>query len=135
MSQTLTGSCCCEKVKFTVEDNFKRFFFCHCTQCQKMSGSAHAANLFTDLDNIHWLSGQDDIKYYRHHERAFSQAFCTECGSTVPYTSSNGKLLVVPAGSLNEEPSITLNAQIFCDEQTEWHKNGLEAEKVSGFPK
>ncbi|MFT5722695.1 MAG: hypothetical protein ACI9W6_003030, partial [Motiliproteus sp.] len=48
--------------------------------------------------------------------------------------SKSGKSLIVPAGSLNEEPSKELDAQIFCAEQTEWHKAGIDVAKVSDFP-
>ncbi|MCA4700072.1 GFA family protein [Aeromonas hydrophila] len=62
-----------------------------------------------------------------------SQDFCADCGSGLPFRSQSGKFLIVPAGSLNEEPSKTVDAQIFCSEQTEWHKSGLKAVKLEGF--
>ena len=36
-------------------------------------------------------------------------------------------LLVVPAGSLDDEPTKTPDARIYCSEQAEWHKRGLMA--------
>ena len=59
--------------------------------------------------------------------------FCVECGSGLPFLSQSGKYLIVPAGSLDGEPSKKLDAQIFCSEQTEWHKVGLASIKVDGF--
>jgi hypothetical protein len=135
MATIITGGCCCGDVTFTVEDNFSDFFFCHCEQCRKLTGSAHASNLFTSPDNINWLSTIEKIKRYDHPERAFSQAFCANCGSGLPFLTQSGESLIVPAGSLNEEPSKLLDAQIFCAEQTKWHKNGLSVtNKVPGFP-
>ncbi|MDB4837181.1 GFA family protein [Marinomonas sp.] len=134
MIKQMSGGCCCGEVLFTLEDDFSRFYFCHCEQCRKLSGSAHAANLFTSSDNIKWRKGFDSVKRYDHPERSFSKAFCNECGSGLPYVSSNGEFLIVPAGSLNEEPSKRLDAQIFCTEQTDWHREGLQASKVPGFP-
>jgi len=135
MAKTITGGCCCGDITFTVEDNFSNFFFCHCEQCRKLTGSAHASNLFTTTDNINWLSGKEKIKRYDDPERTFSQAFCQNCGSGLPYLTQSGKSLIVPAGSLNAEPAKGLDAQIFCAEQTQWHKTGLSvANKVAGFP-
>ncbi|CAM3536005.1 Glutathione-dependent formaldehyde-activating enzyme [Vibrio aerogenes CECT 7868] len=134
MTKTLTGGCCCGKVSFSVKDQFNHFFFCHCQQCRQMTGSAHASNLFTSVDNIVWESGTGFIKCFSHPERNFSKAFCTECGSALPYVSSSGKSLIVPAGSLNEEPSKPVDAQIFCAEQAGWHLDGLSAKKMPGFP-
>lgn len=135
MTSLITGSCCCGDVAFTVEDNFSEFFFCHCEQCRKLTGTAHAANLFTSPDNINWTHGKEKIKRYDHQERSFSKAFCENCGSGLPFLTQSGKSLIVPAGSLNEEPSKKLDAQMFCAEQAEWHKIGANVAKFSGFPK
>lgn len=135
MVNIISGSCCCGDVEFTLEDNFSNFFFCHCEQCRKLTGTAHASNLFTSPDNINWVNGADKIKRYDHPKRSFSKAFCENCGSGLPFLSLSGKSLIVPAGSLNGEPSIKLDAQIFCSEQAEWHKNGVQVAKVSHFPK
>ncbi|MDC5806238.1 GFA family protein [Vibrio europaeus] len=89
----------------------------------------------TSPSNIQWTKGEDKIKRFDHPTRSFSKAFCIECGSGLPYLSQSGKFLIVPAGSLNEEPSKELDAQIFCSEQTHWHKAGLQADQMLGFPK
>lgn len=134
MSKVLTGGCCCGNVSFTVIDDFSRFYFCHCDQCRKFSGSAYASNLFTDPDNINWLKGLEHIKRFDYPERTFSNAFCTECGSVVPYLTQSGKALIVPAGSLNQEPSKQLDAKIFCAEQATWQKTEINAAEFLGFP-
>ncbi|MFT5722637.1 MAG: hypothetical protein ACI9W6_002970, partial [Motiliproteus sp.] len=125
----ISGGCCCGEVTFSLEDNFSNFYFCHCQQCRKLTGTAYASNLFTSPDNISWTKGIDKTIRYDHPERSFSKAFCSKCGSGLPFVSKSGKSLIVPAGSLNEEPSKELDAQIFCAEQTEWHKAGIDVAK------
>ncbi|WP_448549604.1 GFA family protein [Thalassotalea fusca] len=134
MNNYLTGGCCCGKVSFSLQDHFSHFYFCHCEQCKKLTGSAHASNLFTSPENITWLQGQQFTKRYDHPERSFSQVFCVECGSGLPFLSQSEKFLIVPAGSLNEEPSKSVDAQIFCAEQAKWHSDGINQHKVAGFP-
>ncbi|MGB2742220.1 MAG: GFA family protein [Cognaticolwellia sp.] len=134
MTNIITGSCCCGDVAFTLEDNFNKFFFCHCEQCRKLTGTAHASNLFTSPTNINWVHGIDKIKRYDHQERSFSKAFCENCGSGLPFISQSGKSLIVPAGSLDNEPSKVLDAQIFCSEQAEWHNIGVTVAKTASFP-
>ncbi|MDW6004318.1 GFA family protein [Vibrio mangrovi] len=131
---TITGQCCCGAVRFTVKDSFSRFFFCHCEQCRRMTGSAHASNLFTEPENITWTQGVEQTTRYEHPERSFTQVFCSTCGSGLPYVNSSGKYLIVPAGSLDSEPSKAVDARIFCQEQTSWHKEGLSAKIFDGFP-
>ena len=135
MSKEITGGCFCGNVTFKLEDDFAKFFFCHCEQCRKLTGSAHASNLFTSTANIEWTQGEEKTRRYDHPTLSFSKVFCENCGSGLPYVSQRGNFLVVPAGSLNEEPSKKPDAQVFCEEQAEWHKSGLQAAKVEGFPK
>jgi len=106
---------------------------CHCTQCQKATGSAHASNLFSIPQNLDWLEGESLVKRFDLPDRALSKAFCTECGSGVPYVSRASGLWVVPAGSLDGEPSMTPMANIFWPERGSWYEAGLEAPRFEKF--
>lgn len=123
----LTGNCLCRAVRFEVVDDFYRFQLCHCAQCQKVTGTAHAANLLTDPVNITWLAGTDEIVRYDAEGRRLSSAFCRTCGSPVPFLSLSGDVLVVPAGSLNGRPSIPPGAHTFWPERAEWYDDALAA--------
>ena len=104
MTDKLSGSCLCGKMVFELEDAFDEFHLCHCQQCQKASGSAHVAHLFTRADNINWLQGQEHLAQYDVPNRAISNAFCQSCGSPMPYVSLASGKLVVPAGALPHWP-------------------------------
>tara|TARA_R110000868_G_scaffold321732_2_gene582722 strand:+ start:120 stop:524 length:405 start_codon:yes stop_codon:yes gene_type:complete len=134
MDKTLHGGCLCGKVTFALNNNFKKFYFCHCKQCQQLTGSAFAANLFTSPDNLQWLSGDTDIQRYEHPARDFSKAFCCHCGSALPIVTKNGRALLVPAGSITGEPSLMPQANIFRGEEACWLAAGTEAESVEAFP-
>lgn len=134
MSKQLTGECLCGNIKFSVVDSFKAFYQCHCKQCQQLTGTAFASNLFTQPDNIEWLSGQEKVTHYEHASKEFSKSFCTQCGSAVPFVNKTKTSLIVPAGSLNELPDIQPQANIFTSEEACWLKPGQQAEKFSGFP-
>ena len=134
MSKTL-GSCLCGKVTFECENDFQQFHLCHCIQCQKTTGSAHASNLFTKPDNIKWLSGFDLVKRFDLPNRQISKSFCTQCGCGVPFTTHSGKALIVPAGCLDTIPAIDPQDNIFCDEKAPWYDKALSAKKYAKFPK
>lgn len=63
--QTLRGSCLCGDVTFAVDRTFDKMFMCSCDQCRQITGSAFAANLFTDNAGFNWLSGEDNIATYQ----------------------------------------------------------------------
>jgi len=130
----VSGSCLCGKVTFVSNNNFEQFHLCHCIQCQKTTGSAHASNLFTKPDNITWLSGYESVKRFDVPGRAISKAFCTECGCGVPYLSGSGKALVIPAGCLDDIPEIDPQDNIFCSEKAPWYDKAISAKSYDRFP-
>lgn len=134
MKDKLKGACLCGSVTFRVASDFRAFFQCHCKQCQQLSGSAFAANLFTRPDNIEWLSGEEHVIRYQHPTRTFANAFCRICGASVPYLVDNGKSLIVPAGSLVDDLSIVPQANLFRSEQACWLQGGLQARNFDRFP-
>lgn len=125
MIQIHNGSCLCDQVKFEIEGDFDSFFLCHCKYCQKDTGSAHAANLFTTTAKLKWVTGEDQIKTFNLTSTRHVKSFCMECGSAVPSHQMEGKILVVPAGSLNSVIKIVPNAHIFYSSKASWDE-GLE---------
>ncbi len=134
MTKLLSGGCLCGDVTFRLKDSFKAFYQCHCKQCQQLTGSAFASNLFTEPDNVEWLSGEDNISAYEHPQREFSKSFCKHCGSAVPFLNKSKSSLIVPAGCLDELPALEPQANIFTDEQASWLKPGACAKNYPGFP-
>ena len=132
---TITGTCLCGAVRFEVDDNFEHLNLCHCKQCQRATGSAHASNLFTEPDNIRWTQGSEFVKRFDVPGRSISNAFCTECGSGLPYVSKTGKSLIVQAGALDEPvTSSPTMRNIFWSERAHWYDAGVLAGHYDGFP-
>lgn len=132
---SIAGSCLCGTVKTTVNGPFQRFYQCYCDRCQKKTGSAFASLIFTNPESIEWHSGQSSVKRYDLPNAVrFSNSFCTECGSQVPYLSRDGVALVIPAGYLDEDPGITPQANIFWDEKSCWYEQGQMASQFSRYP-
>lgn len=113
------GSCLCGTVSFEVKGDFDSFYLCHCRHCQKDTGSAHAANLFSQSANLVWRSGADAVTSYTLPGTRHSKSFCKLCGSALPNTQVPG-LLVVPAGCLNTEISMAPTAHIFSSSRAAW---------------
>jgi len=133
--KTLHGSCLCGKITSNMKDNFQRFYQCYCDRCQKKTGSAFASLIFTAPDNIEWLSGEHLAKRFNLPDAVrFSNNFCTECGSQVPYLSRDGSMLTVPAGYLNDAPTLTPQANIFCEEKSSWYNEGQNAPSYDQYP-
>ena len=134
MSLRKTGSCLCQEVSFEIEGEFDSFFLCHCKYCQKDTGSAHAAALFSTTAQLNWLSGESNIKVFDLPSTRHKKSFCSNCGSALPNLQMDGQLVVVPAGSLDVEVSIKPNAHIFVSSKANWDEQLADIPQVDKFP-
>lgn len=119
-----TGSCLCGTVRFVVTGSFDSFFLCHCHYCQKDTGSAHAANLFSRSATLSWQVGEEVVTSFTLPGTRHSKRFCQLCGSALPGADGDGTL-VVPAGSLDSAVTFPPVAHLFTASKAEWD-NKLE---------
>jgi hypothetical protein len=115
------GSCLCGAVTFEVSPPFQRMIHCHCSRCRKGTGTGHATNLTTNPDQLRWLTGEDSItRYDLPTAKSFGKWFCSHCGSPVPRLTRNGKIIVIPAGSLDTAPPLSPTDHIFWASRAPW---------------
>jgi len=135
MDKTVKGGCLCGRVQYQVRGPFDTFHLCHCSQCRRSTGTAHAANIFTTEDRLEWICGEELIKRFIPDEAdVIGKSFCSHCGSLVPYTSIHSGRLIIPAGSLNEHPGIDPQDNIFWSDRADWYDAGLTAQRVPQDP-
>lgn len=91
--------------RYELSGGIQSFFLCHCTRCQKDTGSDHAANLFAKASEITWLYGESDFKTYQHPNSIHVKIFCKKCESKLPMIDESINSVVVPAGSLDSVPN------------------------------
>ncbi|NVK43371.1 MAG: GFA family protein [Oceanospirillaceae bacterium] len=127
MTDIIHGHCLCGAVTFEIQGPFKRFILCHCSRCQRASGSAHVSNLFCKPDQLKWLGGEDQVRRFDlTGADRFGKSFCTNCGSPLPHVGKDGSYLLVPAGSLDDDPGLRPQAHIFCANRAVWDDDSLE---------
>ncbi|MEM9279199.1 MAG: GFA family protein [Pseudomonadota bacterium] len=134
MDDIIFGGCLCGAVEYSIKNEFRFLLFCHCRQCRQISSSAHASNLFSAPDSLTWIKGEALVKCFRHPSRSLAKAFCTVCGSGLPYVTRNGSTAIVPAGSLHSEPRVSKAAKVFLSEQTDWAPSNIKFEEFDRFP-
>jgi len=134
MTTSYKGSCLCGAVQFTVTGDFQSFFLCHCQHCQKDTGSAHAANLFSTSATLKWDRGAEQVKVFNLPNSRHCKSFCRECGSALPTRQMDGQLLVVPAGSLDNSLSMRPNAHLFMASKADWDHDLESVTKLDGLP-
>lgn len=85
MSAVLEGGCLCGKVRFQALQAPLRTLVCHCTFCQRMTGSSFYAESLFAVDAVAFNAGE--IRRYEHSSDGSGKKvyveFCPSCGTTV----------------------------------------------------
>ena len=117
-----TGGCFCNTVSYEITGNSGIFQYCHCSRCRKFTGSAFAANILVSPKDFKWLGGEEFVGRYEPEDtKNFATSFCKKCGSSLPWLVKTGRVVVVPAGTLNEDPKIKPVQNIFCGSRATWY--------------
>jgi len=121
------GSCLCRAVGYEARLPFAKFVNCHCSRCRKASGSAFAANAYVLPDAFRWTRGESlVIRYDLPEARSFASAFCGSCGSPVPHSTRSGREIVIPAGSLDDDPSVKPSTNVHWSSRASWSLQSSE---------
>ena len=52
MTKSYLGGCQCGRVRYTLTQDPVRLYACHCTECQRQSGSAFSMTMLVNEDGI-----------------------------------------------------------------------------------
>jgi hypothetical protein len=130
MTDVVNGSCLCGEVAYQLSGPLRSFKYCHCSRCRKVTGSAHAANLYVNLNQFTLVKGEALYgRYELEGAEFYATGFCKQCGSNLPWLTQTGQKMIIPAGSLDDEIEVTPSQNIFCGSQVNWYVD------VSSIPK
>jgi hypothetical protein len=130
----LTGSCLCGGAKYSIEAEVRDFYYCHCSQCRKITGSNCAANILVKRVEVTW-AGDEHLRRYDVPGRSFTKVFCTTCGSGLPFLNATGDSLIIPAGSLDVPAPMNPIEHIFWADKADWDTTQPLLPVSDGFPK
>jgi hypothetical protein len=104
MSETRSGGCVCGAVRFTVAGEPLRVTLCHCTWCQRRTGTAFGTEVVYAGAQV-TLTGEP--AQYRHHSdesgRWLDLEFCRNCGANLGFTLEGAPgLRTLPAGTFDD---------------------------------
>jgi hypothetical protein len=132
---TLKGSCLCGAVRYRVTGEPQRFLHCHCSRCRKATGTGHASNLFLQPATLEWNSGEEQLRSFKVPEaKRFTNVFCATCGSRLPRQLQGSDAVVVPAGSLDDEPPLKPQSRIFYGSRASWSCDAGELPLHQEYP-
>jgi hypothetical protein len=115
------GGCLCGKVRYSAEAEPIFAGLCHCSNCQKSSGTAFNTVVavpkpaFTLTGTISTYEGKGDTG------NATYKRFCPECGSPVAEEAAiMADVVMILVGTLDDPGVVKPAMQIYCDSAQPW---------------
>lgn len=128
----LQGECYCRAVSYDVADAFEYSMICHCSDCQRATGSAFKPFAGIAADRLRVKRGEELVR--RWGDPLDHNAHCEQCGSLLYSVVRNGTYVHVTLGTLVNPPSIRPSAHIFVRSKAPWHVIGDGLPQFAMFP-
>ena len=129
----IAGGCLCGKVRYSASGDPAFVGVCHCTDCQRFTGSAFAAVVGVPKGA---LTVQGELAAYSKAGdtgKSIYRRFCPRCGSSVlDEADALPDIVMVGVGTLDDASWVKPGMQIYCDSAQPWvHLGG----NIQSFPK
>ncbi len=125
----LTGGCLCGAVRFEVTEPLVSSGYCHCTRCQRRTGTAASPGARIAPGSLRVLAGEEHIRAYEP-EEGFAKVFCTACGSALwSRSQEDPDIFSIRLGAFDDDPGIRPTYRQFVAYAAPWESipdDGLE---------
>ncbi len=116
MPEELEGGCLCGTVRFRATQAPMRTLACHCTFCQRVTGSSYFAESMFPMDAVQFNDGK--MKSYEHVSDGSNKRvlvhFCPNCGTTVSLTFERWPdVRGIARGCYDNPDSVTVSSHIW----------------------
>ncbi len=119
----------CGAVRFEVTEPLVSARYCHCTRCQRRTGTAASVNAVIVPGSLRVLSGEELIQAFEPPDGA-TKLFCSVCGSALwSRPGDDPDVLVVRLGAFDADPGIRPSYRQFVAYAAPWEPipdDGLE---------
>jgi hypothetical protein len=102
----LTGGCGCGAVRFEIDQPLLSASYCHCTRCQRRTGTAASANGRVAPGSFRLVAGEEHVGSWAP-PTGFAKFFCGLCGSALfSRDADNPDTVGIRLGALDADPGI-----------------------------
>jgi hypothetical protein len=119
----ITGGCFCGKVAYAATVDPQQVFICHCTDCQRHSGTAYGIVVAVPPGRFRLLSGI--LKTFDKTADSGTVrvlASCPDCGTRIHATSKDDPdgFMGLRLGTVDQRDRLPPRAQVFCRSALGW---------------
>ena len=121
---SLTGSCGCGAVRFEVSEPLVAAAYCHCTRCQKRTGTAAQASAKVGPGSVTVTEGDDLLRDWSP-PGGLDKTFCGDCGSHLfAREPGSGGIVFVRMAAIDGDPVVRPAAHQFVAYAAPWEEIG-----------
>ena len=125
------GSCHCGYIQYSAVVDPERTTICHCTDCQKLTGTAYRVSVPAEEGSLHLVAGQPSV-YVKLGDSGSrrAQAFCPKCGSPLyTYDADAPKIYGLRVGCIDERAALVPKKQKWCRSALAWTESLANMER------
>lgn len=116
----MQGGCHCGAIRYQISGRPFDADFCHCRDCQKITGTPVAAWMDFKIQQVQWIKGAP-TEYAS--SPSIRRGFCPACGSTLSYRSvAHPDYLTLGITTLDAPDAVQPSYHLFTDSQVGWLK-------------
>jgi hypothetical protein len=120
-SLPLRGGCACGGVRWEIDAPLESASYCHCTRCQRRSGTAASVQARVKPGSFHIIQGAQLVRDWDPGGGGFLKAFCTDCGSALfSHSPQDDQLVAVRLGTFDADPGIRPQWRQFVAYAASW---------------
>jgi len=122
METSLEGGCACGQVRYRLARAPLIVHCCHCTECQRQSGSAFAVNALIESACVEVTKGETvEANLPTESGRPHPAIRCGACGITLwSHYGGRRAMSFIRAGTLDEARGVTPDVHIFTRSKAPW---------------
>lgn len=116
------GGCQCGSVRYRLEGETVALAVCHCTECQRQSGSAFGMSLIVRSASFRLLSGElGTFTRPCDSGRTLECAFCTGCGTRIYHRGTFMQDVVsIKPGTLDDTSRLAPTLHVWTKRKQPW---------------
>src|SRR5258706_10624346 len=130
------GGCLCGAIRYSISAPISELRACHCTNCQRASGSHGTVAAFIPREGFKLTKGTPKrLADKADSGRTLIRYFCGDCGSPIyAHRETTPEMVGVRAGTLDDSSGLKIALQIWTKSARSWSHLDPAAKQVPGQP-
>ena len=108
-------------MRFEVSAPLTGALYCHCTRCQRRTGTAASVTARAEPGSVTIVAGEEHLREWRP-EGGMPKAFCVQCGSGIFARTAEGEIRGVRLGAFDADPGIRPSLRQFVAYAAPWEQ-------------